>query len=141
MAQENTGIKAVDSLSSNEFRVELDGVEATGIFAVRGMTLYRADDVKQVSRAPLVISKMVQQDPDLPFNRWTRETLANPGKPVTQSLAVVAVDDGVEVRRWIYRDAWISDITLSDFDMARDELVEERLTVQYSRVEEHWPER
>lgn len=141
MAQESSGIKAVDSLSSNEFRVELDGVEATGIFAVRGMTLYRADDMQQTSRAPLVISKMVQQDPHLPFNRWTRDTLTSPGKPVTRTLAVVAVDDGVEVRRWVYRDAWISDIALSDFDMAQDELIEERLTVQYSQVEEHWPGR
>ncbi|WP_119072331.1 phage tail protein [Aggregatilinea lenta] len=141
MAQESTGIQAVDSLSSNEFKVELDGVEASGVFAVRGLTIRQIDGSGQVALLPLVIVKMVQQDPDLPFNRWTRETLAGTSAKVTRELAIVAVDDGVEVRRWVVKDAWISSIALSDFDSARADLIEERLTIHHGGVEERWPQR
>ncbi len=141
MAQESTGIQAVDSLSSNEFTVELEGVEASGIFAVRGLTVRQMDGSGQVALQPIVIVKMVQQDRDLPFNRWTRDTLADPAAKVTRDLAVVAVDDGVEVRRWIVKDAWISSIALSDFDSARADLVEEHLTIHHAGIEERWPQR
>ena len=82
---------------------------------------------------------MVQREADLPANRWVRETLANPRDRVTRSLEIVALDDGVEVRRWVYRDAWISEVTYSDFDSSSDALIEERLTIQHGGVEEVWP--
>ena len=88
---------------------------------------------------PLTITKMVQQDPNLPFNQWTRETLENPTSKVTRAIAVVAMDEGVETRRWVYKDAWISDILFSDFDMASDELIEEILVIQHGGVDEVWP--
>jgi hypothetical protein len=84
---------------------------------------------------------MVQQDPNLPFNEWTRETLAHPTEKITRDLAIVAVDDGVETRRWIYRNAWISDISFSDFDSSSQELIAERLVIHHGGVEEVWPQR
>jgi phage tail-like protein len=141
MAQQSSGIQAVDSLSANEFKVEIEGAEAAGIFAVRGLTIRQMDGSGQVTLQPVVIVKMVQQDPDLPFNRWTRETLANSSAKVTRELSVVAVDDGVEVRRWVIKDAWISSIALSDFDTARADLIEERLTIHHGGIEERWPQR
>jgi hypothetical protein len=140
MTQESTGIHALDSLSANEFRVEINGVVATGIFSVSGLHIRSVDlAAGRLVNHPITIAKMVQQDPDLPFNQWTRETLANPTAKVTREIAVVAMDEGVETRRWIYRNAWISDIAFSDFDTSRHELIEEQLTVQHSGVDEIWP--
>ena len=142
MTQETEGIRAVDSLSANEFRVEIDGEVVTGIFSVRGQCIRYVDmAAKRLAPQPLTITKMVQRDPELPFNRWTRETLAKPTEKVTREIAVVAMDEGVETRRWVYKDAWISEIAFSDFDTGSTELVEERLVIQHSGVEEIWPPR
>ncbi len=138
MTQET--IQAVDSLSANEFQVEIEGEIASGIFSVRGLCVRSVDlAAKRLTPKPLTITKMVQQDPNLPFNRWTRETLAKPTEKVTRQLAIVAMDEGVETRRWVYKDAWISEIAFSDFDSGSTELVEERLVIQHSGVEEIWP--
>lgn len=140
MTEETTGIHAIDSLSTNEFRVEIDGEVASGIFGVSGIHVRSVDlESKKLVHHPLTITKMVQRDPDLPFNRWTRETLANPTRSVTRELAIVAMDENLETRRWVYKGAWISKIAFSDFDTGRDELIEERLTIQHSGVEEIWP--
>jgi hypothetical protein len=139
MAQAS-GIQAVDSLSSNEFKVEIDGQEISGVFAVRGLRS-RSVDVAQARlvNQPLTLTKMVQSDPNLPCNQWTRETLSSPTARITRELAVVAMDEGVETRRWVYKDAWISDISFSDFDSGTNVLIEEQWLVQHSGVEEIWP--
>jgi len=140
MTHESTGIQALDSLSANEFRVEINGVAATGIFGVSGLHIRSVDlTAGRLVNQPITITKMVQQDPDLPFNQWTRETMANPTAKVTREIAVIALDEDVETRRWVYRNAWISGIAFSDFDTSRHELIEERLTVQHTGVEEIWP--
>ena len=137
---EASGVQSVDSLSANEFHVEIDGKKATGIFGVAGLHIRSVDLVAgRLVNQPLTIVKMVQRDPDLPFNRWTRETLSNPTAKVTREIAVVAMDEGIETRRWVYKNAWISDIAFSDFDTAVEALVEEHLTIQHHGVEEIWP--
>src|SRR5574340_428014 len=99
MTDEFSGIKAIDSLSANEFQIEIDGEVATGIFGVSGLHIRSVDlTAGRLVHQPLIITKMVQQNPTLPFNRWTRETLANPTSKVTRQIAVVALDDGVETR-------------------------------------------
>jgi len=141
MTQEPSGIKAVDSLSANEFHVEINGEIATGIFGVSGLCSRKVDVAAgKLVHQPLNITKMVQQDPDLPFNQWTRETLEKPTSKVTREIAVIAMDEGVETRRWVYSEAWISDIAFSDFDSSREELIEEQLTIQHSGVDEVWPQ-
>ena len=142
MAEESSGVQTIDSLSANEFRVELDGEVVTGIFSVGGLHIRCMDlAAGQLVNRPVTITKMVQQNPDLPFNRWTRETLTSPTSKVTRKLAIVAMDEGVETRRWVYSEAWISDIAFSDFDMSSQELIAERITIQHNGVEEVWPGR
>jgi len=137
--------RAVDSLSANEFAVELDGVAAPGIFRVSGLVSYKLDvrpSLTKAQRDPFSIYKMVQRDPELPFNRWLRETIATRDDivHVRRTLDIVALDDGVEVRRWRVKGAWISEIAYSDFDSGSSQLVEQRLTIQYDEVEEIWPD-
>lgn len=137
--------RAVDSLSANEFAVELDGIAAPGIFRVSGLVSYKLDvrpSLTKAQRDPFSIYKMVQRDPDLPFNRWLRESIATRDDivHVRRTLDVVALDDGVEVRRWRVKGAWISEIAYSDFDSGSSQLVEQRLTIQYDEVEEIWPD-
>lgn len=140
MTDDTTGIQAVDSLSANEFHVEINGTLASGIFGVSGLHIRSVDlSAGRLVHQPLTITKMVQQNPKLPFNAWTRETLANPTTKVTREIAVVAMDEGRETRRWVYQNAWISDIAFSEFNTGRDELIEERLTIQHNGVTEIWP--
>lgn len=140
-----TRVQAVDSLSSNEFIVEINGSRVSGVFAVTGLSSYKLkmEDGKPVGMdfPAIVITKMVQQDSSLPFNQWTRETVAARGTRLpTRDIAVVAMDEGVETRRWLYRNCWISSIEFSDFDTALDFLIEEKITIQHGGVEEIWPQ-
>ncbi len=132
-AKPDTGLKSVDSLSAYEFHVELNGAVIGGIFSVQGVSSFQLEgDIP-----PLVIRKMVQRDANLPFNVWGRESQGG-GKP-TRELAVVAMDEGVETRRWVYKGAYIVSVSFSDFDTARSELVEEQVTIKAESVEEVWP--
>ena len=140
------GIQAVDSLSSNEFVLEINQQRVSGVFSVTGLSSYalKLEDGKPVGMEypPLMVTKMVQQDSTLVFNEWTRETVAARGTRLpTRDLAVVAMDEGVETRRWVYRNCWISSIEFSDFDTGLEFLIEEKITVQHGGVEEVWPNR
>jgi hypothetical protein len=140
---QTAGVHTIDSLSSNEFVVEIDGERATGIFAVAGLSSYslKIEDGKPTGMdfPPIVVTKMVQQDSNLAFNRWTRETVAARGTRLpTRTVAIIAMDEGVETRRWIYHKAWISNVRFSDFDTALDFLIEEKVTIQHGGVEEVW---
>jgi len=57
----------------------------------------------------------------------------------TRTLTIIAQDDGVETRRWAVQEAWISQVSYSDFNTASGEMVEETLLIQYKDVEESWP--
>ena len=117
----------IDSLSANEFEVHLDGERVPGVFRVSGFV-------------PFKLAKMVQRDPALPFNRWIQETLGAKEdiiRPV-RSLVVVALDDGIETRRWTVSRAWISEISYSDFNTSSGELVEEVVTLHYEDIQETW---
>lgn len=137
--------RAIDSLSANEFAVELDGAAVTGIFRVTGLIAYKLDvrpSLTKAQRDPFTIYKMVQREPELPFNRWIRETIGTKDDIVhsRRIVDIVALDDGVEVRRWRVKGAWISEISYSDFDSGSSELMQQRLTIQYDQIEEIWPE-
>jgi phage tail-like protein len=141
-ASKNT--KHIDSLSANEFRVELDGEVVDGIFKVGGLAPFKLE-VKQssalkINKDPITIVKMVRRDPNHPMNRWLRESIATQTDimRVTRTVAVVAVDDGEEIRRWLIKGAWISGVSYSEFDTASGELVEETLTLQWESIETLW---
>ena len=137
MVETSASIQAVDSLSANEFRVEINGAVASGIFGVSGLHSRKVDlEAGKLVNQPVLITKMVQRDPDLPFNAWIRETLTNPTVKIVRQIAIVAMDEGIETRRWTLKDAWISAVGYSDFDSGSDQLIEERVTVQHSGIEE-----
>jgi hypothetical protein len=134
----------VDSLSANEFAVELDGALVSGIFRISGLVSFRLNanpPVAPTRTEPFIITKMVQRDSSLPFNRWAREAaiFTEGSTPAQHQLDIIALDDGEEVRRWRVSGAWISEISYSDFDSASSELVQQRLVVQYESMEEVWP--
>ncbi len=128
-------LREVDSLVANEFVVELDGEALEGIFGVQGLVGFNTES----AQGSFVVSKMVQRDPNNAINRWVRETTAPNANRPTRTVTVVAVDDGVETRRWTAKDAWISKIAYSDFNAGSGELVEEYITIHYSAIEESWP--
>jgi phage tail-like protein len=135
----------IDSLSANEFRVEIDGEVVDGIFKVGGLAPYKLD-VKQssalkINKDPITIVKMVRRDPSNAVNRWLRESIATHTDimRVTRTVSVVAVDDGEEIRRWNIKGAWISGVSYSEFNSASGDLVEETLTLQWEAIETLWP--
>jgi phage tail-like protein len=139
-------LQAVDSLVANEFAVEIEGERVSGIFRVTGLVSFKLDvrttTSLKIVQEPFKIVKMVQRDPNNPFNRWLRETTSAKDDILRpkRSLSIIAIDDGVETRRWTVREAWISEVSYSEFNTASSEMVEETLTIQYEVIEESWPE-
>src|SRR5262245_22755557 len=140
-----TTIQTIDSLAANEFAVEIDGEPVTGVFRISGFNSFRLDvkttNALKKQPEPFKLVKMVQRDGNNVINRWIRESIAAGTDIVrpTRTLTIIAQDDGVETRRWAVQEAWISQISYSDFNTSSGEMVEETLLIQYKDVEESWP--
>jgi phage tail-like protein len=141
---EPTSIKTIDSLCANEFMVELEGQPLEGVFRVSGLITFKLDTkttnaLKKVQEA-FKLTKMVQRDGNNVFNRWLRETVKAKDDIVRpkRTLAVIAVDDGVETRRWTVKGAWITEVAYTDFDSGNSEMVEETITIKFDDIEETW---
>ncbi len=133
----------IDSLSANEFEVRLNGEKLNGVFRVSGLVPFKLEvkpALTKLVREPFKLSKMVQRDPQLPFNLWLRDTIAAKDDIVrpTRTLEILAIDDGQETRRWIVQGAWISEVTYSDFNTASNELIEETVSIHYEDILETW---
>jgi hypothetical protein len=144
MADETTALAMhIDSLSANEFEVRIDGETVKGVFKVSGLLTFKLEikpSLTKFVRDPFKISKMVQRDPNMPFNRWVRETVGAKEdivRPV-RTVDILAIDDGEEIRRWTIKGAWISEISYSDFNSASSDLIEETLTIHYEDISETW---
>src|SRR5215207_9059774 len=103
---------AIDSLSANEFALEIEGERVTGVFRVSGLIPFKMDvkpSLNKLVRDPFKIAKMAQRDPNLPFNKWLYETFTSKDDIVRprRELAIIAIDDGVETRRWTVKGAYI----------------------------------
>jgi len=135
-----SNMQSVDSLVANEFTVEIDGTVAGGIFGVSGLTLFQLDNDGKRVKPSFQITKMVERDADNAFNQWHRDTIENRNSDTrpTRTLSVVAVDDGIETRRWTAKDAYIASIGYSDYDTASFEMIAETYTIMYSEIEESW---
>jgi len=144
MADENT-LVAVDSLVANEFHVELNGERMAGVFRISGLVSFKlslegSEATMGKVHEPFTLVKMVQRDGNNVFNQWLRESVTT-GSGSTRprrTLAVVAVDDGVETRRWTANGAWISEVRYSEFDTGSSEMVEEIVTIHYDELQETW---
>ena len=143
-ADRQTGLTMIDSLTAHEFAIELDGQRASGILRVSGFFSFKLDvrttTTLKAMQEPFKLVKMVQRDPNAPFNRWIRESVAAKADIVRpkRSLAIVALDNGEEIRRWTLASAWIAEIGYSDFNSASGEMVEETLTIRFDDIEEKW---
>jgi hypothetical protein len=136
MSEESRSV-VVDSLVANEFEVELDGETLLGVFRVDSLTPFKLGDDGTPVNVPFRLVKMVQRDGDNAFNRWLRESRS--GVRPTRTISVVAIDDGIETRRFTFNGAWISEVSYHTFDTALGDMVEEVVTINYESVEETWP--
>jgi len=133
-------MQQLDSLNANEFNFEIEGEVTTGIFYVSGLTTVSFDESGAHIKPPVEVGKMVERDGNNVFNKWLRETVdaRNGDSRPTREVAVVAIDDGVETRRWTLKGAWIQEVRYSQFDTASFEMVQEVFTIQYDEIEESW---
>ena len=144
MADETNALAMhIDSLSANEFEVQVAGEAVKGVFRVSGLLPFKLEvkpALTKLVRDPFKISKMVQRDPNTPFNRWVRETVEAKDDIVrpTRTVDILAIDDGEEIRRWTIMGAWISEISYSDFNSSSSDLIEETLTIRYEDITETW---
>ncbi|MEL6149734.1 MAG: phage tail protein, partial [Chloroflexota bacterium] len=136
---------AVDSLQGNEFAVEINNEVVSGVFRVSGLVTFdlfpeEDDDDDEEEVEYVTIAKMVQRNANLPFNAWLRETIdaGTSGDRPTRNVAIVAIDDGEETRRWTLKDAYILSVTYSDFDTSSTEFVEEVIDIGYESIIEAW---
>lgn len=139
MMNATNSLVALDSLCANEFAVEIDGKRADGIFRVVGLILFRSSNAS-AETTPLMITKMVQRNPNNAFNTWLRETMNasdTSGHP-KRTVTILALDDGEETRRWTFVNAHIVSVSYSEFDSSSRDLVEERITLHYGSVEHTW---
>lgn len=145
MAHEIDSVQAIDSLVANEFTVTIDDEPVAGIFSVAGLVTFKLEVKTTTSlkklQEPFKITKMVQRDPNVPFNRWIRDTFAAAADIIrpTRTIHITAVDDGVPIRRWIIKKAWIAEVKYTDFNSGSSEMVEETITIHYDDIEESWP--
>ncbi|MCC6804936.1 MAG: phage tail protein [Anaerolineae bacterium] len=144
MADETRALAVhIDSLSANEFEVLIDGERVQGISRISGLLPFKLEvkpSLTKLVRDPFKLAKIVQRDPTLPFNRWLRETI-DAGDDIVRparTVEILAVDDGVEIRRWIIKGAWISEVSYSEFNSASGDLIEETITVHYDSISETW---
>ncbi len=137
MTEANT-LVTLDSLSANEFRVEINGETVEGIFRISGFKPF--DFVNTGNPNTLTLTKMVQRNGNSVFNKWVRESIQTLGMDVnpTRTVEIVFVDDEEEVRRWALKNAFLVSLAYSDLDTARTELVEEIAIIQYAGVEITW---
>ncbi len=133
----------LDSLSANEFEVLLEGERVQGVIRISGLLPFKLEvkpSLTKLMRDPFKLSKLVQRDPALPFNRWLRDTIDAKDDIVrpARRLEILAIDDGEETRRWTVKGAWISEIGYSDFNSASNDLIEETVTIHYDDIGETW---
>lgn len=131
----------VDSLVANEFAVEINGQQVSGILQVTGLVSYQCDDSGNRLLPPFEIAKMVERDSNNTFNKWLRETLTarHTNDRPRREVTILAVDDGVVTRRWTAKNAWIKEVRYTPFDSASFELVAETYVISYDDIEESWP--
>ena len=131
----------VDSLIANEFACEINGETVSGVFRVGNLVTYASDDEGNRIKPPFEIAKMVERDASNSFNSWLRETTdaRDSDEKPRRDVTVVAVDDGVETRRWTAKNAWIQSVRYSDFDTGSFEMIAETFVIGYDDIEETWP--
>ncbi len=139
MVADNT-IQALDSLCANEYAFEIGGEAVDGVFRISNFVSFKLDEDGKRVYEPFEVAKMVQRDADNTFNKWLRESIsANGDKPPKRTVAIVAMDDGAETRRWTVKGAWINSVRYTDFSSASFEMIEEIFTIHYDEIEETWP--
>lgn len=131
----------VDSLIANEFACEINGETVSGVFRVGNLVTYASDAEGNRIKPPFEIAKMVERDANNSFNSWLRETTdaRDSDEKPRRDVTVVAVDDGVETRRWTAKNAWIQSVRYSDFDTGSFEMIAETFVIGYDDIEETWP--
>ena len=136
-----SNMQTMDSLIANEFAFEINGEKIRGVFGVRGLVTYACDDEGNRIKPAFQVLKMVQRDVKNIFNVWLRETLdlRDSTERPRRDVTIVAVDDGIETRRWSVKGAWIQKVSYSDFDNSSFEMVAETYTINYDDIEESFP--
>lgn len=135
---ENSTMIAVDSLVANEFEVLIEDETMLGVFRIDGLTTFQLDEDGNRLLPTFNLVKMVQRDGRNAFNTWLSESRQNNDRP-RRKIDIIAIDDGVETRRWTFANAWITAVRYEMFDSASSQMVEEIVTIAYDSVTETWP--
>lgn len=143
-----------EAFRTNEFVVEIEGIESPGITKVTGLTEGEVDPIEQPDGGANVIHKIssgiikygdltlernmdgTQSDAD--FKAWFQEMFTLDGKGTGSKLrrngSVVVKNHQVEVMRFAFEGAWMKSSKFSDMDAGSNNLMKQTIVLAVERM-------
>lgn len=143
-----------EAFRTNEFVVEIEGIESPGITKVSGLSEGEVDSIDQPDGGSNVIHKissgvvkfgdltlernMDGTATDAAFKKWFQEMFkldgAGGGSTLRRNGSVVKKQNGTEVLRFAFEGAWIKSSRFSDLDAGSSGLMKQTLVLAVERL-------
>jgi len=143
-----------EAFRTNEFVVEIEGVESPGITKVSGLSEGEVDSIDQPDGGSNVIHKISSgvvkygdltlernldgTASDTAFKQWFQEMFrldgTGTGSKLRRNGSVVKKQHGKEVLRFAFEGAWIKSSKFSDLDAASSGLMKQTLVLAIERL-------
>lgn len=143
-----------EAFRTNEFVVEIEGVESPGITKVSGLSEGEVDSIDQAEGGSNVIHKISSgvvkygdltlernldgTASDTAFKQWFQEMFrldgTGTGSKLRRNGSVVKKQHGKEVLRFAFEGAWIKSSKFSDLDAGSTGLMKQTLVLAIERL-------
>ena len=143
-----------EAYRTNEFVVEIEGIESPGITKVSGLSEGEIDSIDQPDGGANIIHKisgghvkygditlernMDGTSSDTNFQTWFYTMFSldgtGTGSALRRSGSIVKKQFGVEVMRFVFEGAWIKSSKFTDLDAGANALMKQTLVLAVERV-------
>lgn len=143
-----------EAFRTDEFVVEIEGIESPGITSVSGLSEGEVDHIDQPDGGANINHKIssgiIEYDDltlernmdgsqaDADFQEWFTEMFAldgsGTGSRMRRNGSVVKKQFGDEVMRFVFEGAWIKSSKFSDLDAGSSELMKQTLVLSVERM-------
>jgi phage tail-like protein len=143
-----------EAFRTNEFFVEIEGIEATGAVKVSGLNEGEVEAIEQPDGGSNIVHKissgmikygdltlernMDGTRADADFQKWWAEMFKLDGKGTGSQLrrngSVVKKQNGNEVMRFVFEGAWIKSSKFSDLDAGTSGLMKQTIVLAIERM-------
>lgn len=149
-----SGIGFNEAYRTDEFVVEIDGIESPNVTKVSGLSEGEVEAIDQASGGSNITHKIssgiIKYDDvtlernldgskaDADFKAWFDEMFKLDGKgtgsAIRRSGSVVKKQFGEEVMRFVFENAWIKSSKFSDLDAGSSELMKQTIVLAVERM-------